>query len=56
MASTELGIPKNQFPLLGVPGKAGGVLAYGFRNPTESLDERETYSLRHIGQHSIERD
>jgi glucose/arabinose dehydrogenase/cytochrome c551/c552 len=48
------GIPKIN-PFAGIPGKAGEVLAYGFRNPNRIFwDEKGNLFATDIGQHSIE--
>jgi glucose/arabinose dehydrogenase/cytochrome c551/c552 len=48
------GIPKIN-PFAAVPGKAGEVLAYGFRNPNRIFwDEKGNLFATDIGQHSIE--
>lgn len=50
----KYGIPKIN-PFAGVPGKAGEVLAYGFRNPNRIFwDESGKLFATDIGQHSIE--
>ena len=50
----KYGIPKIN-PFAGVLGKAGEVLAYGFRNPNRIFwDEEENLFATDIGQHSIE--
>lgn len=50
----KYGIPKIN-PFAGVPGKAGEVLAFGFRNPNRIFwDEEENLFATDIGQHSIE--
>jgi len=50
----KYGIPKIN-PFAGVPGKAGEVLAFGFRNPNRIFwDENGNLFATDIGQHSIE--
>jgi glucose/arabinose dehydrogenase/mono/diheme cytochrome c family protein len=50
----KYGIPKINL-LAGVPGKAGEILAFGFRNPNRIFwDEEENLFATDIGQHSIE--
>lgn len=50
----QYGIPKIN-PFAGVAGKAGEVLAYGFRNPNRIFwDEKGNLHATDIGQHSIE--
>ncbi len=50
----KYGIPKIN-PFAGVPGKAGEIVAYGFRNPNRIFwDEKGNLHATDIGQHSIE--
>lgn len=50
----QYGIPKIN-PFAGKPGKAGEIIAYGFRNPNRIFwDEKGTLHATDIGQHSIE--
>lgn len=50
----QYGIPKIN-PFAGKPGKAGEVLAYGFRNPNRVFwDDKGNLHATDIGQHSIE--
>lgn len=50
----KYGIPKSN-PFAGVLGKAGEVLAFGFRNPNRIFwDEKGQLHATDIGQHSIE--
>lgn len=50
----KYGIPKIN-PFAGVPGKAGEIVAYGFRNPNRIFwDEKGNLFATDIGQHSIE--
>lgn len=50
----QYGIPKIN-PFAGIPGKAGEIVAYGFRNPNRVFwDEKGQLHATDIGQHSIE--
>lgn len=50
----QYGIPKIN-PFAGKPGKAGEIVAYGFRNPNRVFwDENGALHATDIGQHSIE--
>ncbi|WP_332912178.1 PQQ-dependent sugar dehydrogenase [Algoriphagus boritolerans] len=50
----QYGIPKIN-PFAGIPGKAGEIMAYGFRNPNRIFwDEKGQLHATDIGQHSIE--
>lgn len=50
----QYGIPKIN-PFAGTPGKAGEIVAYGFRNPNRVFwDEKGNLHATDIGQHSIE--
>lgn len=50
----QYGIPKIN-PFAGVAGKAGEIVAYGFRNPNRVFwDEKGNLHATDIGQHSIE--
>ncbi|HSF54983.1 MAG TPA: PQQ-dependent sugar dehydrogenase [Algoriphagus sp.] len=50
----KYGIPKIN-PFAGQPGKAGEIIAYGFRNPNRVFwDEKGQLFATDIGQHSIE--
>lgn len=50
----QYGIPKIN-PFAEVPGKAGEIVAYGFRNPNRIFwDEKGNLHATDIGQHSIE--
>jgi glucose/arabinose dehydrogenase/cytochrome c2 len=50
----QYGIPKNN-PFAGIQGKAGEIIAYGFRNPNRVFwDAKGNLHATDIGQHSIE--
>lgn len=50
----KYGIPKIN-PFAGIPGKAGEIIAYGFRNPNRVFwDAKGNLHATDIGQHSIE--